>query len=49
MLHLAIISLDFKLAYEFYEYLSKEWSAAIQKEEQRIYTSLRDTNFVGLK
>ena len=44
-----IISLDSKLAYGFYEYLSEEWSAATQKEERRLCTSPRDTNFVELK
>ena len=49
MLLLAVISLDSKLACELYECLSEEWSAATQKEEQRLCTSARDTNFVGLK
>ena len=44
-----IISLDSKLACGFYEYLSEEWSVAIQNEEQRLCISCRDTNFVGLK
>ena len=35
--------------YEDYKYLSEEWSAATQKEEQRLRTSPRDTNFVGFK
>ena len=49
MLLLAIFSLDFKLACKFYECLNEEWSAATQKEEQRLHTSPRDMNFVGLK
>ena len=46
---LAVFSLESKLECGFHECLSKEWSAAIQKEEQRLRTSPKDTNFVGLK
>ena len=46
---LAIISLDFKLVCKFCECLSKECSAAIQKEEQRLCTYPRYTSFVRLK
>ena len=49
MLSLVVFSLDSKLVWGFYECLSEEWSAAIQKEEQRLRTSPKDTNFVGLK
>ena len=48
-LHLVVISLDSKLTCGFYEYLSEKWSVASQKEEQRLHTSPRDTNFVKLK
>ena len=46
---LAEFSLDSKLACGFYECLSEEWSAATQKEEQKLRTSPTDTNFVSLK
>ena len=44
-----IFSLDSKLACRFYECLSEEWSTATQKEEERLCTSPRDTNLIGLK
>ena len=44
-----VISFDFKVAYGCYECLSEEWSSAIQKEEQRLRTFPRDTNFVEMK
>ena len=46
---LRLISLDSKLAYGFYECLSEEWSFATRKDEQRLRTSPKDTNFVELK
>ena len=49
MLLLAVFSLDSKLACKFYECLNDEWSVATQKEEQRLCTSPRNTNFVELK
>ena len=45
---LVVISLNSKLACGFYECLSEEWFAAIQKKEQRLRISSRYTNFVEL-
>ena len=50
MLLLAVISFDSKLACKFYECLSEEWSAVtLKNDEQKLHTSLRDTNFVEVK
>ena len=49
VLLLAVFSLDSKLVRGFYECLSEKWSVAILKEEQRLCTSPRDTNFVEFK
>jgi len=49
ILLLAVISLDFKLACEFYKSLNGECSVATQKEKQRFCTSPRVMIFVGAK
>jgi hypothetical protein len=46
---LGVFSLDSELACKFYESLSEEWSAATQKEEQRLRTSPRVTILVRTK
>ena len=42
-----VISFDSKLACGFNECLSEEWSAAIQKEEQRLRTFSRRQILLG--
>ena len=48
-LYSVVISLDSNLACQFYQCLSEELSTATQKEEHKLHTSRRNTNFVELK